>query len=95
MQTLVIATAATIMGCNDVKTALLEAPIPTNIDPSAVQSPAGANAVRLGALNRLRNATGGNESTWLFGGLLADEWSTSSTFVQNDEADERQISPDN
>ena len=94
-KTLALAAAASFLACGDVKTALLEAPIPTNIDPSSVQSAAGANAVRLGALNRLRNSTGGSESTWLFGGLLADEWSTSSTFVQNDEADERQISPNN
>src|SRR5206468_9633429 len=38
---------------------------------------------------------GGDEGTWLIGGLLADEWSTSSTFVQNDELDERQISLSN
>ena len=33
-----------------------------------------------------------DESTWLFGGLLVDEWATSSTFVQNDETDQRSIS---
>lgn len=32
------------------------------------------------------DASHGN--TWLFGGLLADEWATASTFVQNDEVDE-------
>ena len=52
------------------------------------------------ALQRFRFATGGDntngqESTWLTGGLLADEWGTSSTFVQNDELDERRIKLDN
>ena len=49
-------------------------PIPTIIDPSSVQSAAGATAVRNGALSRLRTATADGESTWLFGGLLVDEW---------------------
>ena len=91
---------ALLLGCDSVKTALLEAPDPDIIDPSSVQSPAGANAVRLGALAQLRlmttgNGNAGTEGTWLFGGLLADEYSTSSTFVQNDEADERSISLSN
>ena len=63
---------------------------PDIIDPSSVQSPAGAVAVRNGALSRLRGVTADGESTWLFGGLLVDEWATSSTFVQNDETDQRQ-----
>jgi hypothetical protein len=100
---LVVAAAivgAALLGCDSVKTALLEAPDPDIIDPSNVQSASGANAVRLGALAQLRLATSGSgnagtEGTWLLGGLLADEWSTSSTFVQNDEADERSISLSN
>src|SRR5215813_12271050 len=74
---------------------LLEANDPDIIDPSAVQSPAGATAVRNGALSRLRVATADGESSWLFGGLLVDEWATSSTFVQNDETDQRTIKLDN
>lgn len=93
-------TGGLLLGCDSVKTALLEAPDPDIIDPSNVQSAAGANAVRLGALAQLRLMTSGSgnagtEGTWLLGGLLADEWSTSSTFVQNDEADERSISLSN
>ena len=60
-----------------------------------MQSAAGATAVRNGALSRLRTATADGESTWLFGGLLVDEWATSSTFVQNDETDQRQIQLNN
>ena len=79
---------------------LLQAPDPDLITPSDIDSPEGANALRIGALQRWRFATGGDntngqESTWLTGGLLADEWATSSTFVQNDELDERRIKLDN
>ena len=92
--------ASGFVGCNQVKDDLLEATDPDIIDPSSVQSAEGAVAVRNGALARLRLMTtgsgnAGTEGTWLMGGLLADEWSTSSTFVQNDEADERQISISN
>ena len=74
---------------------LLEAVDPDVINPDDVRSAEGAQAQYFGALGRLRNITGGNSqyyaegSSWLFGGLLADEWSTSSTFVQNDETDQR------
>jgi hypothetical protein len=81
--------------CADAKSNLLSAPDPDLIDPSLVQSIDGANAVRIGALGRLRTATAGSDGDWLFGGLLADEWSTSSTFVQNDETDQRKVSLNN
>jgi hypothetical protein len=90
-----LAVAAGIAACDTVKTNLLEATNPSIIDPSSVQSAAGATAVRNGALSHLRNATADGESTWLFGGLLVDEWATSSTFVQNDETDQRSIQLNN
>ena len=74
---------------------LLETEDPDLIDPAATRSEAGALGLRNGALARFRNITGGNESSWLFGGLLADEWSTSSTFIQNDETDQRRIQTNN
>ena len=79
---------------------LLNAPDPDLITPSDLDTPEGANALRIGALQRWRFSTGGDntngqESTWMTGGLLADEWATSSTFVQNDELDERRIHLDN
>jgi len=79
---------------------LLDAPDPDLIAPPDLATPEGANALRIGALQRWRFSTGGDntngqESTWLTGGLLADEWATSSTFVQNDELDERRIKLDN
>jgi hypothetical protein len=89
--------ACGLLACDQVKSDLLQATDPDIIDPSNVQSPAGALAVYNGTLARLRLMTtgsgnAGTEGTWLMGGLLADEWSTSSTFVQNDEVDERQTS---
>src|SRR4051812_46355636 len=88
-------TATSLTACESVRDDLLEVKNPGNIDPSSVQSAAGATAVRYGALSRLRTATADGESTWLFGGLLVDEWGTSSTFVQNDETDQRQIQLNN
>ena len=80
------------------KDSLLEATDPDIIDPIAVNSIEGAQALYFGALGRLRQATAGSNgegSSWLFGGLLADEWSTSSTFVQNDETDQRSTQTNN
>lgn len=88
---LALGATASLSACDTLKRNLLEAVDPDIIDPSAVQSAAGAVAVRNGALARLRTATANDESTWLFGGLLVDEWATSSTFVQNDETDQRQV----
>ncbi|MEO8334949.1 MAG: hypothetical protein ABI664_08255 [bacterium] len=93
---LALAASGAVLACeNSVTRDLLEVTDPDVIDPSAVQSLEGANAVRLGAIGRLRDATASAESSWLFGGLLADEWSTSSTFVQNDETDQRAVSLSN
>jgi hypothetical protein len=79
---------------------LLEANDPDLVKPGDIQTADGAYAVRLGAMRRwvLTTAgpnTNGQESTWLFGGLLADEWATASTFVQNDQADTRRIGSEN
>ena len=78
-------------GCG-AKSTLLDAPIPTVIDPSAANSPAGADALRLGALSRLRQITAGSgsgDSPWMFAGLLTDEWKSSDTFSQRNETDQR------
>jgi hypothetical protein len=95
LTTLALASAVTVGACDTLKNNLLEATDPDVIDPSSVQSSAGAVALRNGALARLRTATSGGESTWLFGGLLVDEYATSSTFVQNDETDQRSIQLNN
>jgi hypothetical protein len=95
MLTLALTAAAGLAACDTIKTNLLEAVNPSIINPDNVQSAAGATAVRNGALSRLRSATADGESSWLFGGLLVDEWATSSTFVQNDETDQRTIQLNN
>ena len=89
-----LAAAAAFIGC-DAKTALLEAVDPDIINPSSVQSAAARSPYATARSQRLRAATADDESTWLFGGLLVDEWATSSTFVQNDETDQRQTKLDN
>jgi len=83
-----------LVGACNAKDSLLEATDPDLIPPAAANSAEGALALYNGALGRLKTistGTGGEGSSWLFGGLLADEWSTSSTFVQNDETDQRSI----
>lgn len=81
----------------DVKETLLEATDPDIINPDDVKNIEGAIALYNGALERFRliAASSSQVSTWMFGGLLADEWSTTSTFVQNDETDQRSIQLNN
>lgn len=94
----ILASTAFVLSCN--AESLLEAVDPDLVPPENVNSPDGAEGVRLGAMRRwsLTTAgpnTNGSESTWLFGGLLADEWGTASTFVQNDQVDTRRTGADN
>src|SRR6476660_3470779 len=87
-----------LLGACNAKDTLLEAVDPDVITPGNVNSAEGALALYNGALGRLKTngpSTAGEGSSWLFGGLLADEWSTSSTFVQNDETDQRSIQINN
>lgn len=83
------------MACSSVTDSLLEAVDPDLINPGDVASLDGAVALYNGGIQRFTAVTAGAESTWLFGGLLADEWSSSSTFVQNDETDQRAIQVNN
>jgi hypothetical protein len=92
------AIAMTAAACTDPKQTLLDAPIPTIIDTTAALSPAGADALRLGALSRLRQITAGSgagDSPWMFAGLLTDEWKSSDTFSQRNETDQRQVQDNN
>jgi len=92
-----LAVAGFAWGCDSTDT-ILQAVDPDLINPPDTRSAEGAQAIYFGALNRLRQitgGTGGEGSVWLFGGLLADEWSTSSTFVQNDETDQRMVQYNN
>ena len=85
---------------NHLTDTLLEATDPDLINPSNLDTPEGADAIRTGALYRFSNITGGGsgvgqEGTWMFGGELADEWTATTTFVQNTEADQRSVKDDN
>lgn len=89
-----LAAAGALQGCDNATDTLLEAIDPDIINPSEARSSEGAQALYVGAFSRLRAAltgTGDSSGNYLFGGLLADEWSTSSTFIQNDEFDTRSI----
>ena len=94
----IIAGALVAAAChNSITDTVLAVQLPGIIAPASAATVSGAVALATGARSRLRSMTagslpGGTESSWLFGGLLGDEWTTSSTFIQNDEADERRIS---
>lgn len=79
--------------------AILEVEDPDIINPSNVQSPAGAEAVRLGALSRFVGATSGatgqDESLWLLGGLFADEWINGDSYIARQEIDQRVVTWEN
>src|SRR5690349_12430469 len=84
--------------CDNAKDTLLDAPIPTIIDPTAVQSADGAEALRIGAFGRLRSITAGSgagDSPWMFAGLITDEWKSSDTFSQRNETDQRLVQTNN
>ena len=85
-----------VAGCN-IKDELLEPQQPGTIQPEATSGPTGANALRVGALDRLRQATEGQNDggMWTYAGLLADEWKSGDTFVQRIETDQRSIQTNN
>lgn len=81
-------------------TEFLEVEDPDIIDPEGVQSAAGANSARIGALARFNWATtgvpaGGDESLLMLGGLFADEWINGDSFIARQEVDQRVITPEN
>lgn len=81
---LVIVPAA---GCSDV----LEVQDRDIINPEDVESAAGAEAVRVGALARFNQATSGSESLLLLGGLFADEYRSGDTFIDRQQVDQRSM----
>lgn len=76
-------------------TEVLEVTDPDIVNPSDVQTVAGANAVRLGALARLNAATSGDESLLLLGGLFSDEWINGDSFIARQEIDQRTVTREN
>jgi len=93
-----IGVALLALACDNVKDSLLEAPIATVIDPEAANSAAGADALRIGTISRIRGVTAGNgagDSPWMFAGLITDEWKSSDTFSQRNETDQRSVQDNN
>jgi starch-binding outer membrane protein, SusD/RagB family len=96
---LAIAVAGTLFvgACNP--SDVLQVRDPDVINPEDVQSAAGANSVRLGAIGRLNSATSGGSGTseglFLISGLLADEWNNGDSFIARWEIDQRSITPAN
>jgi hypothetical protein len=74
---------------------VLDVQDPDIINPSDVQSPAGADAVRLGTLARFTSATSGAEGLFLLGGLFSDEWVNGDSFIARQEIDQRVITTAN
>jgi hypothetical protein len=74
---------------------LLDVTDPDIINPADVRSAEGAEALRIGALARLNQATSGGESLLLLGGLLADEYRSGDTFTQRNEIDQRSVQTSN
>jgi starch-binding outer membrane protein, SusD/RagB family len=91
----VLLSAALALGVAACGDTLLQVETPDIIDPGDVQSAAGANAVRVGALARFVQATTGTESLILLGGLMADEWVNGDTFIDRQQLDRRSVTPDN
>lgn len=88
---------AAVVGCQP--SDILTVTDPDIINPSDVQSAAGAGAVRLGAIARLTAATSGgsgnSEGLFLLSGLLADEWNNGDSFIARQEVDQRVITVSN
>jgi starch-binding outer membrane protein, SusD/RagB family len=97
--------AAALTACNRDK--ILQVTDPDIINPSNLGSAEAAEALRLGALTRISDVTGGlqptnqgaggslGEGIFHFSGAVADEWRSTDTFVQRDEADSRAITESN
>lgn len=89
------ATIMALAACDSVTDSLLEATDPDLIDPGSTASAEAADALRVGAVARLRAIGPGGEGAWLLGGLMTDEWKSSDTFSQRNETDRRQVQDSN
>jgi hypothetical protein len=93
----IVAGALALTACNVSDT--LQVTDPDIIPPTDVQSPAGANGVRIGAIARLNFATSGGSTTseglFLLSGLFADEWINGDSFIARWDVDRRAVKIDN
>ena len=95
---MLLVVGATVASCSDFKDQLLTPQQPDIIGPASVGTPTAADALRLGAISRLKTATvgtSGTETFYTMGGLLTDEWKSGDTFSQRVETDQRNIQNDN
>jgi len=76
-------------------TDILDVTDPDIINPSDVQSAAGANAVRLGAMARFTTALSGSGELFMFSGLFADEFINGDSFIARQEIDQRIVTEGN
>jgi starch-binding outer membrane protein, SusD/RagB family len=88
-----VASTLLIGGCQ--LDSVVKATDPDIIDPAFVRSASGAEGIRLGTLGRFNANTTGGESMLLYGGLMADEFTTGDTFTQRIETDQRSLTPEN
>jgi hypothetical protein len=84
--------ALVLGGCN-VKEELLAPQQPGVINPADVQSPTGAEGLYNGAVGNFKNGliagSTNTETIWQFSGLMTDEFRSSDTFSQRNDADQR------
>src|SRR5688572_8088932 len=89
------AVAGAVAACESITEPLLDAIDPDIINPADIRDADGAEAVRVGALQRLAQMTSAAEGPFFFGGMLADEWKSGDTFIQRQETDKRTVDPSN
>jgi len=97
---MLLVVGAAVASCSDFKDQLLTPQQPDIIGPASTGTPTAADALRLGAIARLKTATvggsgNGGAAVMTMGGLLADEWKSGDTFSQRVETDQRNIQNDN
>jgi hypothetical protein len=94
---LTLAGALSLAACSP--TEVLQVHDPDIINPSDVQSAAGADAVRLGAIGRFTDALScagcSSEGLFLLSGLFADEWNNGDSYIARWEVDQRAITTQN
>lgn len=91
----IAATLIPLGACQSTREQLLNVNTPDIINPSTVTSGPAADALRVGALARLRTITAGGEGAWMLGALMTDEWKSSDTFSQRNETDQRSVQESN
>ena len=94
---LVLAGMLSLAACSP--TEVLQVHDPDIINPGDVQSAAGADAVRLGAIGRFTSALScagcDSEGLFLLSGLFADEWNNGDSYIARWEVDQRSITTQN